>query len=182
MNLDQKDTVGAVSSPHPARVLVTGASGFLGMHIARRLAAHGAQVIAGVRRAGAHSDNSVVLDIADGPSVEAVLERVRPTHIINCAAYGVDQRLQDTSSAFAVNVKGAADLVMAAAKAGVSRVIHIGTCSEYASSDDPIAESAPQGPHNLYALSKAAGTLLAQEIAEKAGIDVLVLRPFGLWV
>lgn len=163
------------------RVLVTGASGFLGRHIVRRLASSDAQVFAGVRHTCARADQSLALDITDTSSVEDALKLVRPTHIINCAAYGVDQRRQDYAAAFAVNVKGATDLVKAAANAGASRVIHIGTCSEYASSDNPIPEDAPQRPHNLYALSKAAGTLAALEAGARVGIDVVVLRPFGLW-
>lgn len=164
-----------------ARVLVTGGAGFLGRHIVQRVTTYGAEGIAGVHRTGIDSSEAVHFDVTDSSSLHAALNQVRPTHIINCAAYGVDQSQQDHAAAFAVNVKGTVDLVEAAAQSGVSRVIHIGTCSEYASSDDPIPESAPQRPHNLYALSKAAGTLAALETGKRLGVDVIVLRPFGLW-
>jgi nucleoside-diphosphate-sugar epimerase len=164
-----------------ARVLVTGGSGFLGGHIFRRLTAYGIESAAGVRQADVGSDRSMHLDVTDARSVDAALKLVRPTHVINCAAYGVDQRRQDCAEAFAVNVKGAVDLIEAAKRAGVSCVVHVGTCSEYSGSNDPISEDALQRPHNLYALSKAAGTLAALDAGARLGIRVIVVRPFGLW-
>jgi UDP-glucose 4-epimerase len=168
--------------PHrDACVLVTGAAGFLGQHVARRLAEAGIQVVGGVRRPSPNGVRSILLDVTDRAQVEAALRSARPTHIINCAAYGTDQSQQSYPDAFAVNVEACANLVKASARAAVRRFVHVGTCSEYASSDFPIREDAPQRPHNLYAISKAAGTSLALELGEKLGLDVAVVRPFGLW-
>lgn len=163
-----------------ARVLVTGAGGFLGRHVVHRLEARGVRVIAAARSAAA-TGQSVPLDITDGAAVRALLARERPTHIVNCAAYGVDQSRQDYADAYAVNVLACVDLVKAAAENGVARLVHVGTCSEYASSDRPIAETAPQRPHNLYAISKAAGSLGVLETGAHLGLDTVVVRPFGLW-
>jgi nucleoside-diphosphate-sugar epimerase len=164
-----------------ARFLVTGGSGFLGHHIVQYLTDHGANVVAGVRHASQSGDRKIVLDVTDKSAIEVVFEDVRPTHIINCAAYGVDQGKQVCADAFRANVGACHNLIHAASRLGVSRFIHVGTCSEYASSQSPILESAPQEPHNIYALSKAAGTLAVLELGAVLDIDVSVVRPFGLW-
>lgn len=164
-----------------ARVLVAGGSGFLGRHIVQRLTEYGARAVAGVRQAGSCLDRSMHLDVTDAACVHAALKSLRPTHVINCAAYGVDQSEQDCAAAFLVNVKGAVDLIKAGKRAGVARIIHVGTCSEYGSNIGPISEATPQRPHSLYAVTKAAGTLAALELGSSLGLDVTVVRPFGLW-
>jgi nucleoside-diphosphate-sugar epimerase len=164
-----------------ARVLVTGAGGFLGGHIVKRLTAQGIDVIAGLRRPAAGLPRAIQLDVTEKAAIMAVLAAERPTHIINCAAYGVDQGQQNYADAFAVNVQACIDLIKAAAGAGLARFVQVGTCSEYASSAQPTCEEAPQRPHNLYALSKAAGSLAALELGRHLSLDVVVARPFGLW-
>lgn len=162
------------------RVVVTGANGFLGRHIMRRLPEFGADAVGGTRRPVAGM-RSVALDITDAASADAALRAEKPTHVINCAAYGVDQSRQSYPDAFAVNVEACAIMLEACARAGVRRFVQVGTCSEYAGSETPIAEDAPQRPHNLYAVTKAAGTRLALALAGKLGIEVVVVRPFFMW-
>jgi nucleoside-diphosphate-sugar epimerase len=160
---------------------VTGAGGFLGGHIVKRLAAQGIEAIAGLRRAAAGPQRAIQLDITDTAAIEAAVRAERPTHIINCAAYGVHQSQQNCADAFSVNTLACVDLIKAAASAGVARFVQVGTCSEYASTAQPMREDARQRPHNLYALSKAAGSLAALELGQHLSLHVVVARPFGLW-
>jgi len=166
---------------HDARVLVTGASGFLGRHIVCYFTGIGIDVIAGVRRPDASEVPAVRLDLADVASIESAIAATRVTHIINCAAYGVEQSLQNYSDAFSVNVKGCFDLMKAAARAGASRFVQVGSCSEYANSDRPIPETAPPQPQNLYAVCKAVASTMVLDLGPALGLDVVVVRPFSMW-
>jgi nucleoside-diphosphate-sugar epimerase len=166
---------------HDARVLVTGASGFLGRHIVYYFTGIGIDVIAGVRRPDASEVPAVRLDLADVGSIESAIAATRATHIINCAAYGVEQSLQNYSDAFSVNVKGCSDLMKAAARAGASRFVQVGSCSEYANSDRPIPETTPPQPQNLYAVCKAVASTMVLDLGPALGLDVVVVRPFSMW-
>ena len=163
------------------RVLVTGGGGFVGRHVARALMARGIDVVAGFHRDAAGSVRSIAIDVANAGSVNSVFNEVRPSHVVHCAAHGIDQSLQDFGHSFSVNVTGTLNVARAAAAAGVARFVHVGSCSEYASSDQAIPESAPQCPNNLYATTKAAGTLVAMQAAAASGLHLVVVRPFGMW-
>ena len=163
------------------RVLVTGAGGFLGQHVARIVAARVNEVLGGLRRRSAIEPVAAVVDVTDPQSVTTAFAEFKPTHVVHCAAYGVNQALNDAAQAFAVNVMGTLNVVRAAAASRVVRFVHVGSCSEYAGSNRPIPETAPQCPNNVYAATKAAGTLLALQVAGETGLPLVVVRPFGLW-
>lgn len=130
-------------------ILLTGANGQLGQELTALAAADGV-ALAGL----GHAD----LDIADGPAVQAVLERLRPTVIVNAAAYTkVDAAESNEALAFRVNEEGPRQLARAAAHAGIP-LIHVstdyvfdGTKDGWYTEDDPVA------PLGVYGRSKAAG-------------------------
>ncbi len=174
------------------RVLVTGASGFVGAHLAAGFHAAGWDVIAGVRQAsdpwrlqaltgGAGDITTLAVDLRRPEEFVTMLDELRPRMVINCAAYGVNQAQQDTQQALTCNTQAPALLVEAAAGAGVERFIHLGTAYEYGDHHGPIAETTALEPQGLYAASKAAGALLALERAATLGLSLVVLRPFGVY-
>lgn len=161
------------------RILVTGARGFLGSHIVARARTDGWDVVAGYR--GASEGGTVPLDVCDAASVEAAFHAVLPSFVIHCAAYGVNYADQDSGSALAVNVHGALCVLSAAARYGVQRFVHIGSCFEYGSHTGFISEDAPLIPTAIYGATKAAATLLVKERAHALGVPLVVARPFGTW-
>lgn len=169
------------------RVLVTGATGFLGSYLVRALRESGCDPIPAMR-AGADcwrlqglDFDWCMLDMVSGASIQQAVARVKPDVLVNCAAYGVDYRQQDPQEAIAVNVAAVSSLVMAAAEAGVERVVHVGTCFEYGDKAHPIHERELLEPTTLYGTTKAAGTLIALERAKKLGLKLSVVRPFGVY-
>ncbi|MGE0385022.1 MAG: NAD-dependent epimerase/dehydratase family protein [Gammaproteobacteria bacterium] len=171
------------------RVLVTGASGFLGAHVAAACAGAGLRPVAAVRagsdlrrlRALAGEIDTVALDLADPVAARTALERARAAAVVHCAAYGVDYRQQDAAAAIAINVSGTAALIEAAADAGLARFVHVGTCYEYGDVDAPIPEGAPLCPIGLYAASKAAAALIAIDRAAECALALTVLRPGAMY-
>jgi len=167
------------------RVLVTGATGFTGGHLARALAGGGRDVRALVRdpaRAADLAAAGVTLvpgDVTDAAALSRAVEGVEVVYHI-AALY----RQAGLSSATyrAVNATAAGQIVEAAAKAGVRRVVHCSTVGVHGDIEHPPAgEDAPLKPGDIYQLTKLEGESLAREAGERLGIDVTIVRPTGIY-
>jgi len=174
------------------KVLVTGASGFLGAHVVRALLKEGAHVIAAHRQGSntwrldaiEKSLNGLIhetVDLASKNTIENAMQEHKPNVIVNCAAYGVDYRQQVCEEAIQSNITAVSWLIDAAKKFGVSRFIQIGTCYEYGNQAEALTEKACLHPQGIYSVTKASGTLLALDYAKSIGVPLVVLRPFGMY-
>lgn len=160
-------------------ILVTGARGFLGTHIVARAQAKGCHVVASHR--GASKEGTISVDVCDATSIDAAFRAVLPPIVIHCASYGVNYADQDPDRALAVNTHGSIAMLYAAARHGVARFIHIGSCFEYGHHPGFISEEASLNPTAIYGATKAATSLLMRERAHALGVDLLIARPFGIW-
>ena len=161
------------------RLLILGASGFLGRHTERQAAAAGAQVVTASRAERPQSPGHRQLDLAaDEPArIAAMIASVAPDAVLNCA--GATTGGPDLLAA--VNVTGTYALVRAMLDAGTrARLVHFGSAAEYGRVEPgvPVAESAPSRPVAVYGATKLAGTRLV-ELARAAGLDTVVLRVFN---
>ena len=144
------------------RILITGAAGLVGSHIARRLA-HDHQVIA-----LNHGD----LDIADRTAVMRRLSDAAPALVINCAVVQVDDAEKNPAKASAVNAQGPAFLAEAAAQLG-AEMIHFST--QYAFQGEPPGR-APYTiedelrPVNVYGSSKVTGERAVRDACARSFI------------
>jgi dTDP-4-dehydrorhamnose reductase len=160
------------------RLLVTGAAGMLGQDVIRAATRAGHEVVGYDRRE---------LDVADGASVAAALERAAPEAIVNCAAFtDVDGAESDARPAFAVNAEGAGLLARAAASASVA-MLHVSSDYVFDGATPRTVTGAPRGyvesdrtgPLSVYGESKLAG----ERAVLDAGAQHLVVRSawlFGL--
>lgn len=170
----------------PARALVTGASGFLGGHLAAALARCGTEVVSYVRDPQRVSfalerDTKVVVGrLDDAEALRAAMDGVDV--VFHCAAVttnNVPWRVHES-----VNVEGTAAVVAAAAAAGVERVVHVSSVAVYGVDDRAgvVGEDAPlpeaDDPTALYQRSKAAAERAALGVG---GVDVTVVRPGVLY-
>jgi nucleoside-diphosphate-sugar epimerase len=171
------------------RVLVTGAGGFIGANLARRLVDENADVHAMVRPQGDLSRLADVrtrlslhsADMRDAPSVRVALRSAAPEFVFHVAAGGVLDRTADLDGLLATNAVGTAILLAAAEPLCVRRFVHVGGSSEYGPQPCPLRESDPLQPITPYGVSKAAATLAAQQAARARGFPVIVLRPFSVY-
>ena len=167
------------------RILVTGASGFLGAHVVADAQARGIAVTAGVRdssdlgrlNALAPGCKRMTLDLAHGPEPLALTVGGFDA-VIHCAAYGVDYRQSDISSALEVNVVGSVKLLRALAGA---RMVYVGTSYEYGTSTEDIGEDAALRPRGIYGVSKAAAALALLDAAQSAKAALAIVRPFTMY-
>jgi nucleoside-diphosphate-sugar epimerase len=167
------------------RALVTGASGFTGHHLCRALIEAGYSVRALVRRSSRIEQlvslgvDTVDGDLADPASIAGIATDIdRLFHV--AALYrqeGVSRDLFHT-----VNVEGTRAMLEEAVRAGVGRFIHCSTVGVQGEIEDPPAkESAPYAPGDHYQVSKVEGEKLALDYHRNGKIDVVVVRPVGIY-
>ena len=133
------------------RLLVMGASGQLGRHVAAEAAAAGWRVTGTFRRAPLEltSIEWCRLDVADHAAVARLMDEVRPDAVV----YAVLE--MHGCQVWAVNADGAAPVARAANALG-ARLIHMSSDAIFDCTAAPYAETADPSPVNLYGASKAA--------------------------
>lgn len=168
------------------RVLVTGATGFLGHHLVPALVRCGAQVTALVRDVGGVAPDlarQVTLacgDVRDRAALEAAMRGV--DIVFHCAAVTTNKALWSEHQA--VNVQGTENVLHAARQAGVRRVIYTSSVVVYgldgSPTNAPLPESTPYAEHPdrwaYYLRSKLEADRLALEYGRAHGLEVTVLR------
>lgn len=167
------------------RVLVTGAEGFVGGRVVRRLVADGHAVTAAIRRGTAPQLGEVVVrpfDLRDDASVRDVAGAGFDAVVhLAAVASGADAR-RDPGAAWEVNAAGTARLCEAVAGAGPAPtlLLLVSTAEVYGVGDGPRArvESDAPAPCSPYAASKLGAEVAATEVGRRTGLRVVVVRPF----
>ncbi len=167
------------------RVLVTGATGFTGGHLARLLLAQGRSVRVLVRDAaravdlGTRGADLLVGDLRDPETRRLAVDGIDVVY--NIAALYREAGLP-TSTYRAVNATAAGALIESAAEAGVKRVVHCSTVGVHGDIEHPPAnEDAPLKPGDIYQVTKLEGENLARETGRRCGVEVTVVRPTGIY-
>ena len=177
------------------KVLVTGADGFIGSHLVERLLAEGADVRAFCvynSRGSAgwleerRSDHRGTLDIRLGDIRDArFVERATADveivfHL--AALIAIPYSYIAAESFIDTNVRGTLNVLEAARRAGVRRVIQTSTSEVYGTPELlPIRETHPLQAQSPYAASKVASDQLALSYQRSFDLPVVVLRPFNTY-
>ena len=166
-------------APAEGSYLVTGAGGFIGAHLIRRLRAGGRHVIAADLSPPAFLPSGVDfvrLDLRDGASVRRALDGLRPTWAVHLAAKVGDWGPRADFEA--VNVAGARALLDAVCESGARGVVHISSIAAMGLDAGARADASapPVGAGDAYSDTKAAGERVARELAAR-GAPITVVRP-----
>jgi nucleoside-diphosphate-sugar epimerase len=166
------------------RILVTGATGFLGRAVVDRLSARGRQVRAAVRRDPggwpADVESVVVGDLTAATDWSAALKGVDA--VVHCAAraHVLRETATDPLTEFrAVNTEATLALARQAATAGARRFVFISSIGVNGAETTgrPFRHDDPPRPHSPYAVSKHEAEQGLRALAAETGLDVVIIRP-----
>ena len=183
-----------------ARVLVLGASGFVGRWVAHELSRAGAELVLAVRdpaaaaadlaRLGVRGELRAV-DLEPPGSVLALVRAVRPAVVFDLAGHGVDPG--ERAPTHENETRGRrlnAELVHELAEALIARrepewpfraLVHAGSALELGRAGGDLAEDGPARPTTTYGIAKLAGTRALARSAAASGLPALTARLFTLY-
>lgn len=156
-------------------IVITGAGGFIGQHLASLVRTHGEEVIA-LRRQDC--------DMLDADLVRRIIREARPNRIFHLAAQSLPGlSWTNPAETFRVNVEGTLNLLDAVRLAQIDpAILAVCSSSEYAQSREgrPIKETDNMQPLTPYAISKLAMDHCARLYAVRYKLNILRVRPFFL--
>ena len=172
------------------KVLVTGAAGFIGSHLAQRMVTLGHAVRAvddfstGRRENLAEFADQVDFHDADLADPEACRRAVEGIEVVFHLAGipSVPRSMSEPLRTHRANVEGTFQLFESSVAAGVRRVVYSASSSVYGNTPDlPKNEQMPARPRSLYAVQKHVGELFGELYAEHYGLEVITLRYFNIF-
>lgn len=165
------------------RIFLTGASGFLGGHVAAVLLAAGDAVLAPYRKRTAHNRLAAGLELvnADAPDWLAEVRAWQPTHVVHAAwlggvgaAYRDDWPAQMANVGYLLRILDALGLVES-----LRQVVALGSQAEYGAFEGRVVEDYPTRPTTAYGAAKLAALEVVRALCESRGINWQWLRVFS---
>ena len=182
------------------RIVVTGAAGFIGYHVARRLLERGEEVIgldclttyydvtlkeARLRELAPYPKfRFLKIDVADDAAMRSFFAEERPARIVHLAAQaGVRYSLIDPHAYVDSNIRGFLNILEGSRHLGVNHLVYASSSSVYgANTNQPFSEHQNvDHPISLYAATKKANELMAHTYAHLFGVPSTGLRFFTVY-
>lgn len=169
--------------------LITGAAGFVGSCIARRLAETNEETHVIVRESSNRWRLNDVLDrvhlhhadLTSADSLRRVVADVQPDVIYHLAAHGGYPHQTNGEAIIHANFLGTWNLLQACADVDYKLLVNTGSSSEYGFKSAPMRETDLLEPNSYYAVTKAAQTHLCQYVARSQQRPIVTLRPFSAY-
>jgi len=167
------------------RILVTGASGFLGAHLIARLERQGA-VVAGLARTHGRLDQIpaangclfLPCDLTDSKTTLQAIQRFKPQTLFHLAAQpDGPESFEHTKTTLQTNLIGTLNVLEAFRHSGGQLLIYGDSSKIYGNGPVPYREETPTAPNSSYAITKAGGWSLCQLYAKLYGFHTVSLRP-----
>lgn len=174
------------------KVLVTGATGFVGSALTRKLIEQQLEVHVLIRQ---HSDmwrikdldrnlNLHRVDLRDLATLKKIVKDINPDVIYHCATHGGFHYQKNTAEIIESNFLGTVNLLIACQEIEFDYFVNTGSSSEYGVKNHALSERDLPVPMGDYAVSKVAATLYCQSVRLQRELPVITLRlfsPYGPW-
>lgn len=171
------------------RVIITGATGFVGANLTRRLLQDGHEVHLLLR--AAHNPwriesirDDVVLhevDLADATALKRVVANIRPEWVFHLSAHGAYSHQTDLPQMVQTNIISTMNLVTACLATGFEAFVNTGSSSEYGFKDHAPNEKEWLEPNSHYAWTKASSTLFCRYTAQSLNVHLPTLRLYSVY-
>ncbi len=171
------------------RIFITGAGGFIGSNLTKKLSSLGYDIHIILKpgsnpfrlneikdRINIHST-----DLLDKAQLPKLLKKINPNIIYHLATHGAYSFQNDREKIIDVNIMGTLNLLEASRKIDYGSLIVTGTSSEYGFKKHPMKETDALEPTSFYAASKASTTLISQVFAKEFKKPISILRPFSVY-
>jgi nucleoside-diphosphate-sugar epimerase len=171
------------------KIIITGASGFIGANLVHKSLALGHQVHLFVRPefkdwrlSGILSDVHLhTLSLEDPVALNKALKSILPDWIFHTAVHGAYSSQTNLLEMVHTNIIGTMQLVTAASQIGFEAFINTGSSSEYGYKDHAPSEKDWIEPNSHYAVTKACATQFCRSTAEKEKLFIPTLRLYSVY-
>ncbi|HLV35270.1 MAG TPA: GDP-mannose 4,6-dehydratase [Spirillospora sp.] len=167
------------------RILITGATGFVGRHLIEHLASEMPRAdLHGTAISSAEQTDMVrlhYLDLRNPDAVRHLLEQTRPDHIYHLAAQASPRRsFADPWGTLENNIRAQLNILQTCADLNLApRILVISSSEIYRATDEAIAEDTPFEPTSPYSVSKIAQDMLAFQYYLTHRLPIMRARPFN---
>jgi len=180
-----------MTSLNGKKVLITGATGFVGANLVRMVLKQGSDVYIITRKKSdkwriddvlgeiAEYNTDFNIDLLDCDKLNRIIRRIRPDIIYHTATYGGRPGQKDAIKIVQTNLVGTINLIKACQKFGFDLFVNTGSSSEYGIKERAMQEGDLLEPVNDYGISKSAATQYCRAVARNKGLPIVTLRLFS---
>ncbi len=169
------------------KILITGATGFIGANLARYFFKLGFDIHAFMRtdsdtwriKGFINNIKTYRLDLTDAQAVEKAVLKIKPSYVLHSAVYGGYHFQKEAQKMISVNFLGTVNLLNACRNIDYKLFVNTGSSSEYGLRSMPMKESDILEPATDYGVSKAAATLYACSLARRGKGPIITMRLFS---
>jgi len=170
------------------RVLVTGAAGFMGSHVAEGLLNAGHEVVGVDDLSGGFRANVVAgtrflqLDLRDSAGIERLVRDNPPEVLCHLAANAREGASQfQPRDVCGRNLMAYVNVLVPAIRAGVKKVVLYSSMAVYGEQEPPFSEEMPRQPVDVYGVNKAAMEEITEILADVHGFSYTIIRPHNVF-
>lgn len=170
--------------------LITGAAGFIGANICRKLVEEDALHIHAFvnEKSSLWRINEITnkihlhhIDLTNKRKVQEAVREIRPDIIYHLAAYGAYSSQNFDEKIIETNIIGSWNLLSSCAKFEYELFVNVGSSSEYGNKMSPMKETSLLEPDSMYAVTKSTQTNLCQYLAIKKNLPIVTFRLFSVY-
>jgi nucleoside-diphosphate-sugar epimerase len=172
------------------KILITGATGFVGSNLLRYLIAMGNKQLFIISRKSSNpwrirdllgQFTPYYVDLTDKEPLQRVVSELKPDVIFHNAQYGAYRHQTDEDEILQTNYLGTVNLLRSLSREGFQAFVNVGSYFEYGRINGPFSEGSLPNPLDAYGVSKLAATYYSRMIAISRDLPIITLRLFHVY-